>query len=94
MPELRTASVRTVRKTQGGMTMEFKNIEVSHIQHALRGMRNAMSGWDKSDTITVTDDCLRTIDTLVGTNDRELARRLIKAGAPHRKFIIVIPLWR
>ena len=67
--------------------MEFKNIEVSHMAHALRGMRNAMSGWDKSDTITVTDDCLRTIDTIVGTSDRELAHRLIKAGAPHRKFM-------
>ena len=67
--------------------MEFKNIEVSHMQHALRGMRNAMSGWDKSDTITVVDDHLRTIDTVVGTSDRDLARRLIKAGAPHRKFM-------
>lgn len=67
--------------------MEFKNIEVSHIQHALRGMRNAMSGWDKSDTIVVADDVLHTVDTVVGTNDRDLARRLIKAGAPHRKFM-------
>lgn len=67
--------------------MEFKNIEVSHLQHALRGMRNAMSGWDKSDTITVTDEHLRTIDTMVGPSDRDLARRLIKAGAPHRKFM-------
>jgi hypothetical protein len=63
--------------------MEFKNIEVSHIQHALRGMRNAMSGWDKSDT---------TLDPVYGTaqvgeSDRDLARRLIKAGAPHRKFM-------
>ena len=56
--------------------MEFLNVEVSHIQHALRGMRNAMSGWDKSDTTL-----------LVGPSDRELARRLIKAGAPHRKFM-------
>jgi hypothetical protein len=67
--------------------MEFKNIEVSHLQHALRGMRNAMSGWDKSDTIIVADDVLHTVDTVVGTNDRDLARRLIKAGAPHRKFM-------
>jgi len=67
--------------------MEFKNIEVSHLQHALRGMRNAMSGWDKSDTITVVDDHMRTIDTVVGSSDRDLARRLIKAGAPHRKFM-------
>jgi hypothetical protein len=57
------------------------------MQHALRGMRNAMSGWDKSDTITVVDDHLRTIDTMVGTSDRDLARRLIKSGAPHRKFM-------
>lgn len=67
--------------------MEFKNIEVSHLQHALRGMRNAMSGWDKSDTIVVDDDILHTTDTVVGTNDRDLAHRLIKAGAPHRKFM-------
>jgi hypothetical protein len=67
--------------------MEFINIEVSHLQHALRGMRNAMSGWDKSDTITVVDDHLHTIDTVVGPSDRDLARRLIKAGAPHRKYM-------
>lgn len=63
--------------------MEFTNIEVSHIQHALRGMRNAMSGWDKSDT---------TLGPVYGTaqvgeSDRDLAHRLIKAGAPHRKFM-------
>ena len=62
--------------------MEFKNIEVSHLQHALRGMRNAMSGWDKSDTKVLLD---RSVD--VGPSDRDLARRLIKAGAPHRKFM-------
>lgn len=63
--------------------MEFINIEVSHLQHALRGMRNAMSGWNKSDT---------TLGPVYGTaqvgeSDRDLARRLIKAGAPHRKFM-------
>ena len=67
--------------------MEFENIEVSHLQHALRGMRNAMSGWDKSDTVDVVDEVLHRHDTVVGTSDRDLARRLIKAGAPHRKFM-------
>lgn len=63
--------------------MEFINIEVSHLQHALRGMRNAMSGWDKSDTT-----CGPEYGTaMVGEADRDLARRLIKAGAPHRKFM-------
>ena len=67
--------------------MEFINVEVSHLQHALRGMRNAMSGWDKSDTIDAGDEFLHKHDTVVGTSDRDLARRLIKAGAPHRKFM-------
>jgi len=67
--------------------MEFKNIEVSHMRHALRGMRNAMSGWDKSDTIDVADEVLHKQDTVVGTSDCYLARRLIKAGQPHRKFM-------
>ena len=67
--------------------MEFINIEVSHMRHALRGMRNAMSGWGKSDTMDVTDEVLHQHDTVVGISDRDLARRLIKAGAPHRKFM-------
>lgn len=62
--------------------MEFLNIEVSHMQHALRGMRNAMSGWDKSDTQVLAGG---NVD--VGPSDRDLARRLIKAGAPHRKYM-------
>lgn len=62
--------------------MEFINIEVSHIQHALRGMRNAMSGWDKSDTRVLAGG-----NADVGPSDRDLARRLIKAGAPHRKYM-------
>jgi len=62
--------------------MEFLNVEVSHLQHALRGMRNAMSGWDKSDTRVLEDG---NVD--VGPSDRDLARRLIKAGAPHRKYM-------
>ena len=61
--------------------MEFINIEVSHLRHALRGMRNAMSGWDKSDT-TESDGVVT-----AGPSDLDLSRRLIKAGAPHRKFM-------
>lgn len=61
--------------------MEFINIEVSHLQHALRGMRNAMSGWDKTDT------CVVDGMVVVGESDRDLARRLIKSGAPHRKYM-------
>lgn len=61
--------------------MEFINIEVSHLRHALRGMRNAMSGWDKSDT-TESGGIVT-----AGPSDLDLSHRLIKAGAPHRKFM-------
>jgi hypothetical protein len=74
--------------------VEFINIEVSHMQHALRGMRNAMSGWDKSDTTIEFvrrpgPDGMELVspELVVGPSDRDLARRLIKSGAPHRKYM-------
>lgn len=63
--------------------MKFVNIEVSHLAHALRGMRNPMSGWDKSDTTP--GPVYGTVQ--VGPDDRDLARRLVKAGPSHRKFM-------
>lgn len=79
--------------------MKFENIEVSHLRHALRGMRNPMSGWDKSDSLpqcSIDDPCsgmtdispdVVGIDCEMGESDRDLAKRLIKAGQPHRKFM-------
>ena len=31
--------------------MKFENTEVWGFEHALRGMRNAMESWEKSDTV-------------------------------------------
>lgn len=79
--------------------MTFENIEVSHLRHALRGMRNPMSGWDKSDSLPISpyDDPaggmpdgipgLVGIDCDVGESDRKLAATLIRGGQPHRKFM-------
>lgn len=53
------------------------NIEVFNLEGAIRGMRNPMSSWDKSDTTT----------NKLGENDKNLAQRLIKAGPEHRKFL-------
>lgn len=57
--------------------MKFENTEVFNLSGALRGMRNPMNSWDKSDS---TDDKL-------GKNDLDLAKRLIKSGPEHRKFL-------
>lgn len=57
--------------------IKVENIEVFNLEGAIRGMRNPMSSWDKSDTTT----------NKLGENDKNLAQRLIKAGPEHRKFL-------
>lgn len=58
--------------------MNFTRTSVMNIDNALYGMRNALASWDKSDTY----------NSVIGPNDMDLARRLIRAGDPsHRKFL-------
>lgn len=65
--------------------MKFENTEVWGFEHALRGMRNPLESWKKSDSewhIAIPDNYYE-----IGKNDLELAQRLIKDGEPHRKFL-------
>ena len=61
--------------------IKVENINVFNLEGAIRGMRNPMNSWDKSDT-----DFSKENVTL-GENDKCLAQRLIKAGSEHRKFL-------
>lgn len=65
--------------------MEFKCTEISSFKPALRGMRNPMNSWDKSDS----NQCLHHI----GPNDLDLAQRLVRAGNEHAKFMRQIEVW-
>lgn len=76
--------------------IKFKNTDVWGFEHALRGMRNPMNSWNKSDSKYCGDfdsceKCNLRIDTcdayLIGENDMNLAHRLIKGGSEHRKFL-------
>ena len=66
--------------------IKVENIDVWGFEHAIRGMRNPMNSWDKSDS---------TIDVIqgykvwynIGDNDLDLMKRLYKAGTEHRKFM-------
>lgn len=61
--------------------IKFEQIEVWGIKHAIRGMRNSLNSWERSDTVFDGDKmCL-------GENDIDLMTRLIRGGAPHRKFL-------
>ena len=60
--------------------MKISNAEVFGFKGAIRGMRNPYSSWDKSDSH----------DEVIGPNDFELCKKLIKAGSDHRKFLRMI----
>lgn len=73
--------------------------EVMGIYSAMRGMRNPLNSWEKTDTFLNDDikygfDAFSGIDydaimrgVTVGKNDKALARKLIDAGPSHRKFM-------
>lgn len=76
--------------------MRFENTEVFNFSGALRGMRNPMNSWDKSDSgkepiVIIDKDCqakpINERTFRIGKNDLSLAQKLIKAGGEHRKFM-------
>ncbi len=56
-------------------------------QHAIRGMRNPMNSWDKSDSIFVATPRGSWELDRVGENDLRLMHSLYKAGTDHRKYL-------
>jgi len=83
--------------------MKFEKTDVWGFEHALRGMRNPLESWDKSDSGRCSEiDCNKCSqdklggtgcskigrwDFAIGRNDMQLAQKLIKAGSVHRKFM-------
>ncbi|MFA5562026.1 MAG: hypothetical protein WDA00_05230 [Eubacteriales bacterium] len=55
---------------------------VMNFENAIRGARNAMNSWDRSDSYY--DPAGRFV---LGANDLKLARQLARAGSDHRKFL-------
>ena len=74
--------------------MEFRNTEVWGFEHALRGARNPMNSWNKSDSYYEYDNpsiCVnKDANFVIGENDMKLAQSLIKAGSEHSKFMRMI----
>ena len=66
--------------------LKTENISVWGFESAIRGMRNPMNSWDKSDSgygIDGEDEGT----FVVGKNDLELMQKLYIAGAEHRKYL-------
>ncbi|WP_407397763.1 hypothetical protein [Treponema sp.] len=65
--------------------IEFENTEVFGWKAAIRGMRNPMNSWDKSDSLI---DYYGLYE--LGENDLKLMKNLIAAGSDHSKFMRMI----
>ena len=80
--------------------LKIENTEVLGWEHAIRGMRNPMNSWEKSDsnlyhTSVYFDECNERWETdghrfMIGPNDLDLMTRLRNAGTDHRLSLIHI----
>ena len=77
--------------------IKFEYTEVIGWRAAIRGMRNPLNSWEKSDSANICllryndDGCTKCgscmCDPLIGYNDMDLMKRLRNAGTDHRKFM-------
>lgn len=86
--------------------IKLENAEVFGWEHAIRGMRNPLNSWEKSDSEFIRDpdygcsgNCpCEDIDgrcdcCFIGPNDLDLMKRLRNAGTDHRKFMRMITVY-
>lgn len=70
--------------------IKVDNLDVWGFEHAIRGMRNPMNSWDKSDSVfeeTSEAGSEKLEIPKIGKNDLDLMKRLYKAGTEHRKYL-------
>lgn len=69
--------------------IKIENVEVFGWEAAIRGMRNPMNSWEKSDTQYFDDGGVFRVPKIRG-NDLKLMKSLSKAGNDHGKFLRMI----
>lgn len=62
--------------------IKLERYSVMNLENAIRGARNPMNSWDKSDSYYDEEG-----NYILGENDLSLAMRLCRAGSDHRKFV-------
>ena len=89
--------------------LKVEHTEVLGWEHAIRGMRNPLNSWDKSDSYVCGADCCECKHVengtemvtchdgkdgyCIGENDYDLMKRLVKAGTDHSKFMRMITVY-
>lgn len=72
--------------------IEITNTEVVGWEHAIRGLRNPLESWSKSDSHRgswIEEHC----EFVVGEKDLELMKRLVRSGTDHSKFMRMITVY-
>lgn len=79
--------------------LEVSDVEVFNFEGAIRGMRNPMNSWNRSDSYygcsgDTCDFCISQEECInvyhnyrIGQNDLQLMRKLYKGGSEHRKYL-------
>lgn len=86
--------------------IKIENVEVMGWEAAIRGMRNPLNSWEKSDSGWFSSEDDMGVDYVqynshsdpselyfIGSNDLDLMKRLTKAGTDHRKFMRMIAVY-
>lgn len=85
--------------------IKIEHVETLGWEAAIRGMRNPMNSWEKSDSgygcnkglckdCPDTDNCpYQYQDAIIGHNDLDLMTRLRNSGTDHRKFMRMITVY-
>ena len=72
--------------------LKFENVEVVGMEAAIRGMRNPMNSWDKSDS-GWDIDCDENMTFDIGDNDLATMKKLSAGGPVHGKFKRMIAVY-
>lgn len=69
--------------------IKVENIETWGFEHAIRGMRNPLNSWSRSDSSFGCEAYSGEFvpDLKIGENDLKLMRQLYIGGQPHRKYL-------
>ena len=62
--------------------LSVKNSSVMNLENAMRGARNPLNSWARSDSFYDEEG-----NYVLGSNDLSLAKRLAHAGSDHRKYL-------
>ena len=85
--------------------LEVSNIDVVGWEPAIRGMRNPMNSWERSDSWFLDEHyyyhnicgkrtCIDSVkDLIIGDNDLDLMNKLFHGGTEHRKFMRMLVVY-